>query len=56
MKQKPMFTFENEDFDIAFIPKSREAEKAIEAKANANGQGLAEYFRNEGIVALTFAE
>ena len=51
---QPMFTFENEDFDIAFIPKSEEAEKAIRDKAEAKCQSLAEYFQNEGLVALMF--
>jgi hypothetical protein len=58
MKQKPMFTLciENEDFDIAFIPKSKKAAKAIEAKAQAEGQSLAEYFRNIGLMDLTLGE
>jgi hypothetical protein len=58
MRQKTMFTFylENEDFDIAFIPKSKEAEKIIRAKADANGQSLAEYFQNAALADLASAE
>jgi hypothetical protein len=58
MRQKTMFTFyfEDEDFDIAFIPKSKEAEKTIRAKADANGQSLAEYFQNAALADLALAE
>jgi hypothetical protein len=50
------FYFEDEDFDIAFIPKSKEAEKTIRAKADANGQSLAEYFQNTALADLALAE
>jgi len=56
MKQKPMFTFEDEDFYIAFIPKSKKAEKAIRAKAEAKGQNLAEYFQNEALADLALSD
>jgi hypothetical protein len=58
MRQKTMFMFyiENEDFDIAFIPKSKEAEKTIRAKADANRQSLAEYFQNTALADLASAE
>ncbi len=41
------FYFEDEDFDIAFIPKSKEAEKR---------QSLAEYFQNTALADLALAE
>jgi len=51
-----MFTFEDEDFYIAFIPKSKKAEKAIRAKAEAKGQNLAEYFQNEALADLALSD
>jgi hypothetical protein len=55
---KPIFTLaiENEDYDIAFIPKTEEAEQAIRDKAGSKGQSLEQYFRNEGMIALMFME
>jgi hypothetical protein len=58
MKQKPMLTicFEKEDFDVAFLPKSKEAEHAIEAKAAAKNCSVGEYLREMGGMSLILSE